>query len=64
MATPSRTLTWRIPWMEEAGRLQSLGSQRVGHDPAALLSFTFPVPRTGRAGQPSQSIQHLAAGVD
>ena len=32
MATHSSTLTWRIPWMEEPGGLQSMGSQRVGHD--------------------------------
>ena len=32
MATHSSTLAWKIPWMEEAGRLQSMGSQRVGHD--------------------------------
>ena len=32
MATHSSTLTWRIPWREEPGRLQSMGSQRVGHD--------------------------------
>ena len=32
MATHSNTLTWRIPWREESGRLQSMGSQRVGHD--------------------------------
>ena len=32
MATHSSILTWRIPWMEEPGRLQSMGSQRVGHD--------------------------------
>ena len=32
MATHSRTLAWRIPWREEPGRLQSMGSQRVGHD--------------------------------
>ena len=32
MATQSSTLAWKIPWMEEPGRLQSLGSQRVGHD--------------------------------
>ena len=29
---PSRILAWRIPWTEEPGRLQSTGSQRVGHD--------------------------------
>ena len=32
MATHSRILAWRIPWTEEPGRLQSMGSQRVGHD--------------------------------
>ena len=32
MATHSSTLAWKIPWMEECGRLQSMGSQRVGHD--------------------------------
>ena len=32
MATQSSTLAWRIPWMEEPGRLQTMGSQRVGHD--------------------------------
>ena len=31
MATHSRILAWRIPWTEEPGRLQSMGSQRVGH---------------------------------
>ena len=31
MATYSSILAWRIPWTEEAGRPQSMGSQRVGH---------------------------------
>ena len=31
MATNSSILAWKIPWMEEFGRLQSIGSQRVGH---------------------------------
>ena len=31
-APHSSTLAWKIPWMEEPGRLQSVGSQRVGHD--------------------------------
>ena len=31
MATHSSTLAWKIPWMEECCRLQSMGSQRVGH---------------------------------
>ena len=42
MATHSSTLAWRIPWREEPGRLQSMGSQRVGHDWVTSLSlFTF-----------------------
>ena len=32
MAPYSSTLAWRIPWMEKPGRLQSMGSHRVGHD--------------------------------
>ena len=32
MATHSSTLAWKIPWMEEPGRLQSMESKRVGHD--------------------------------
>ena len=35
----SSTLAWRIPWMEEHGRLQSMGSLRVGHDWVTSLSF-------------------------
>ena len=38
MASHSSTLAWRIPWAEEAGRLQSMGSGRVGHDWATSLS--------------------------
>ena len=42
MAPNSGTLAWRIPWTEETGRLQSMGSLRVGHDWATSLShFTF-----------------------
>ena len=32
MATHSSTLPWKIPWMDKPGRLQSMESQRVGHD--------------------------------
>ena len=32
MAIHSSTIAWEIPWTEEAGRLQSVGLQRVGHD--------------------------------
>ena len=42
MAPHSSTLAWKIPWTEEPRGLQSLGSQRVGHDWATSLSlFTF-----------------------
>ena len=39
VVTHSNILAWKIPWMEEPGRLQSMGSQRVGHDWATSLSF-------------------------
>ena len=42
MAPHSSTPAWKIPWLEEPGRLQSMGSLRVGHDLATSLSlFTF-----------------------
>ena len=42
MATHSSTLAWKIPWAEEPGRLESMGSRRVGQDWATSLSlFTF-----------------------
>ena len=42
MAPHSSTLAWKIPWMEEPGGLQSMGSLRVRHDWAtSLLLFTF-----------------------
>ena len=39
MAPHCSTLAWKIPWMEEPGRLQSMGSRRVGHDWATSLSL-------------------------
>ena len=42
MAPHSSTLAWKIPWIEEPGRLQSMGSLRIGHDSVTSLSlFTF-----------------------
>ena len=43
MATRSNILAWRIPWTEERGTLQSMGSQTVGQHWATLLAFTFPI---------------------
>ena len=40
MAPHSSTLAWKIPWMEEPGRLKSMGSLRVGHDWATSLSLS------------------------
>ena len=41
MATHSTILTWRIPWTEEHGGLQTMGSQRVGQDGATSLSLSL-----------------------
>ena len=41
MASHSSTLAWKIPWMEEPGGLQSMGSLRVGQD-SATFTFHFP----------------------
>ena len=40
MAIHSSTLAWKIPWTEEPDRLESMGSQRVGHNWAASLSLS------------------------
>ena len=54
MATHSSTLAWKIPWMEEPGRLQSKGSLRVGHDPVTSY-FHFPLSCIGEGnGNPLQ----------
>ena len=45
MATHSSTLAWKIPWMEEPGGLQSMGSQRVGHNWATSFFFSFCIIR-------------------
>ena len=39
MTTHSSILAWKIPWMEEPGRLQSMGLQKVGHDWVTSLHF-------------------------
>ena len=52
MATHSSTLAWKIPWAEEAGRLQSMGLQRVGHDWGTSLSL-FPFMHWRRKWHPT-----------
>ena len=54
MSTHSSTLAWKIPWAKEPGRLQSMGSLRVGHDWVTSLSlFTFMLWR--RKWQPTHA---------
>ena len=43
VATHSSVLAWRIPWTEERGGLQTMGSQRVGHDWAANAFTPYPI---------------------
>ena len=52
MAPHSSTLAWKIPWTEETGRLQSMGSQRVGQDCATSLSL-FTLMHWRRKWQPT-----------
>ena len=53
MATHSSILAWKIPWMEEPGRLQSMGSRRVGH--TERLHFHFSLSCIGEGnGNPLQ----------
>ena len=56
MAPHSSTLAWKIPWMEEPGGLQSMGSLRVEEsDTAERLHFHFPLSCTGEGnGNPLQ----------
>ena len=42
MAPHSSTLAWKIPWTEEPGRLQSMGSLRVGHQPTPVFCLENP----------------------
>ena len=55
MATHSSILAWRIPWTEEPGRLQFMGSQRVGHDWATSLSLSLSIIFQSRQKGPSIS---------
>ena len=48
VATHSSTLAWKIPWTEEPGGLQSMGSLRVGHDYVAAHIYTLEHPSRGK----------------
>ena len=51
MAPHSSTLAWKIPWMKEPGRLQSMGSRRVGHDWATYFHFSLSCIGEGNGNQ-------------
>ena len=53
MAPHSSTLAWKIPWTEEPGRLQSMGSLRVGHD----LSIKSPLGTSAATAAAAKSLQ-------
>ena len=59
MAIHSSTPAWKIPWMEDPGRLRSMGSQRVGHDWATSLSLLVAF-----IGEPSSKIRFFISFAD
>ena len=65
MATHSSTLAWKIPWAEETGRLQSMGSLRVGHDwetSLSLYAFLFFFRGSGRAVKGHRALKQTWTG--
>ena len=59
MVTHSSILAWRIPWSEEPGRLQSMGSQRVRHDGANEHKHRHPKPLHSQSFPPSTNRIYL-----
>ena len=57
MATHSSVLAWRIPWTEELGNLQSLVSQRIGHD-GASNTHTHTEELGGLRSKGSETVRH------
>ena len=62
MVTHSSTLAWKIPWMEEPGRLQSVGLQRVGYDWATSPSPYLTIFTILYQGSPCNVITYLTPG--
>ena len=60
IATHSSTLAWRIPWREEPGRLQSTGSQRVGHDWATELNWISKLNYIYQVSLVAQTVKRLS----
>ena len=66
MASHSSIPAWRIPWTEEPGGLQSMGSQRVRHDSATNSTVQYVVPNAGdteeKQGQKTKQEPHQPYG--
>ena len=58
MATHSSTLAWKIPWREEPGGLQSMGSQRVGHSSTPVWKIPWTEEPGGLQSMGSQRVRH------
>ena len=63
MATQSSILGWRIPWTKEPGRLQSIGSHRVGHDLSDLVCMHAAMYLFADKGPYSQSYDFSSSYV-
>ena len=59
MATHSSILAWRIPWTEEPGRLQSMGSQRVGHNWSNLACTHIITKATENQGESQRNRSNM-----
>ena len=63
MATHCSILAWRIPWTEDPGRLQSMGSQRIGHDCsnlAGIIQYSrCPYKKRGVFGHMQRGKNHM-----
>ena len=65
MATHFSILTWKIPWIERPGRLQSMGSQRVGHDWATSLALKSKnIPPHHHHRRPAKQAKKLSKTYD
>ena len=64
MATHSSILAWKIPWTEEPGRLQSMGSQRVGHNWATSLQREFRVESRNESPRALEKLAQVFRWLD
>ena len=60
MATHSSILAWEIPWTEESGELQSIGSQEIGHDWVSVHTHTYQGEEEGNQDKNVKELQMIA----